>query len=163
MRRLMGLWIFLSAFSAWGMGDFSFQLPWVNHIEPDAVYDSTQHPASVFLVEAYFNTCPYCNDNAPFVNYIAAEYTLEPRVQFLDVGKDCKAEDYQKWIAKHTPNHPVLNDCKRTLLDKLGVNAYPTTFIIDSHGTVLYQRMGTWSNQTMREIRRVLNAFLKQP
>lgn len=119
------------------------------------LYRSSEHPNSVFVIEAYFNTCPHCNENADNVNELAAEY---PQVQVLDVGIDKKDSDYQKWVQKHNPNHPVLMDGSKQLIKKLGTTGYPSTYVISGDGEVIFQTSGVWSNATKRKIREALES-----
>lgn len=137
-----------------------FTLPWVNGAENQTTYDSTTHKNSVFVVEAYFLRCPYCNDNAPAVNDLAADYADEPRVQVLDVGRDTSDADYAEWIRRHSPNHPVLKDTRRTLLTQLGTSAYPSTYVLDCNLQVVYSTVGAWSQSTARTLRRVIDEQL---
>jgi len=134
------------------------QLPQMN-AEPGTVYSSPVN--AVTVVEAYFNTCPYCNYNAPNVDELADEYRSNDRVQVLDVGIDRKDSDYQSWINKHKPNHPVLKDSSRILINQLGTKSYPSTYVIGCDGQVLMKTSGQWSQSTKRKIRDAVEAALK--
>ena len=95
-----------------------FSLPWMNQ-SPRDVYKMENHPNGVFVLEMYFRTCPYCNDNAPNVDRLSADHAGEPRVQVLDVGIDRNDVDYDRWIQAHHPNHPVLKDANRVIAGEL--------------------------------------------
>jgi peroxiredoxin len=125
-------------------------LPQMNHDVPGTIYQP--NPNGVTVVEMYFNTCPYCNDNAPAVDELAAHYGGSQRVQVLDVGVDKSDSDYQSWISKHSPNHPVLKDAQRQVAKAMGTKAYPSTYVVDCTGNIVYKTVGAWSKSTEKKI-----------
>lgn len=114
----------------------------------------------VVVVEAYFNTCPYCNDNAANVDDLAEEFSHELRLKVVDVGIDRKTSDYQAWISKHNPNHPVLMDSNKKLISQLGTSSYPSTYVIDCQGNVKFRSVGVWSSLTKERIKAAIDAGL---
>lgn len=161
MQRLLTLALAL-AFSAQAFGVTPFQLPWMNSKTEVKIYDSSSHPNGIFVVEAWFNGCPYCHKNAPMVMDLAEKYSDEPRVQVLDVGVDRKDSDYQSWIAQHQPKHPVLKDSKRELIGQLGTTGYPSTYVIDCRGNVVAKTSGQWNSQKKATIQKAIDNLLKQ-
>ena len=143
-------------------GLLPFNLPWMNHAQKDQVYSSTENPAGIFVVEAYFLNCPYCNDNAPDVDDLSKKYANEPRVHVLDVGVDRSDSQYAEWIKRHQPNHPVLKDAARALIGKLGTSGYPSTYVIDCRGNIKAQTSGAWDNAAKRKIQDAIDELLKQ-
>ncbi|NBY18742.1 TlpA family protein disulfide reductase [bacterium] len=107
-------------------------------------YKMTDHPEGIFVVEAYFLTCPYCNQNAPRVNALASMFANDSRVQVLDVGVDRDDASYATWIKKHNPNHAVLKDSSRKLIKQLGTSGYPSTYVINCQGKVVESTEGAW-------------------
>lgn len=161
MKQLL-LALICALFASTAFGVDTFELPWVNNAVTDLKYKSADHPNGVFVVEAYFLGCPYCNDNAPNVNALADKYRKEPRVQVLDVSRDCRASDYRTWISRHKPNHPVLNDCSKKLIGQLGTRYYPSVYVIDCHGDVVYDHVGVWNGEVKREIDQVISGLLRE-
>jgi peroxiredoxin len=159
-RFIFGLLVL--ATSATSFGITSFQLQQMNHSTPGTMYDSAAHKDGVFVLEAYFLNCPYCNDNAPNVDEMASYYASEPRVQVLDIGVDRADSQYKTWIAKHQPNHPVLKDDKRTLVRQLGTSGYPSTYVVDCKGTVRYKTSGVWSMTKESTMKDKINEILKE-
>jgi hypothetical protein len=101
--------MFSGAASAVDMNSFD-GMPWPNNADRE-VYNFSENSNSVFVVEAYFNGCPYCHQNAGNVDSLASEYSDNERVQVLDVAhrRDSQSE-LQSWINRHNPNHPVISD-----------------------------------------------------
>lgn len=129
-----------------------FSLPQMNHANVGTLYNSAEKPNAVFVVETYFLNCPYCNDNAPNVEDFAEKYQDDPRVQVLDVGVDKTVAQYESWIRRHSPNHPVLNDGNRILVRQLGTTGYPSTYVLDCRGNVLTSTSGVWSASKLAQI-----------
>jgi hypothetical protein len=126
-----------------GLAVAPFSLKQMNGDNVGQMYNSSSHPNGVFLLEGFFNGCPYCHDNAPLIDEIAEAFKDEPRVQVLDIGRDCRESDYRSWIARHNPNHPVLRDCDQLLLSQLGISGYPTSVIADCSGKEVYRKVGS--------------------
>jgi peroxiredoxin len=116
-------------------------------------YKSTDHPEGIFVVEAYFLGCPYCNQNAANVNNLASKFANDSRVQFLDVGIDRDPAAYETWIGRHQPNHPVLKDGSRKLISQLGTSGYPSTYVIDCKGEVVESTSGLWGQEEEQTIK----------
>lgn len=137
-----------------------FELRWMNHEDRTTTYKSSDHPNGIFVLETYFLNCPYCNDNAPAVDALVEEYAEQPRVQVLDVSRDCRESDYNTWINRHKPNHPVLNDCSKKVIGPLQVSGYPSTYVVDCKGNIVYRTAGAWNSNTKRAIRAKIDALL---
>ncbi len=159
-RAILGLLAFAASTASFGITSFSLQQ--MNHLVPGTMYNSADHKDAVFLVEAYFLNCPYCNDNAPNVDDMAQSFANEPRVQVLDVGIDRSDSQYAAWIKKHAPNHPVLKDDKRLLIKQLGTSGYPSSYIVDCNGKVRYQTSGVWNMSKETSMKDKISEILKE-
>lgn len=136
-----------------------FELPWMNESNAKT-YSSETHKGGIFVIETYFLNCPYCNDNAPAVDALAQKFSDQSRVQVLDVGIDKSDAQYQTWIERHHPNHPVLKDAKKELISQLGTTVYPSTYVLDCEGNVIYQSQGTWNEEKKEAIERTIEWLL---
>lgn len=125
-------------------------------------YKSEDHPGAIYVIEAYFKNCPYCNDNAESVNELADYFMAQQKVQILDVGIDRSLADYTWWVNRHRPNHPVLKDDAKALIRKLNVSGYPTTTVIDCFGNVAYKTTGAWDIETTMMIKSVISRLLAE-
>ncbi len=155
MKSILLVALFFSGFSTAAIRPFS--LLWMNHPTPNTMYKSVDYPNSIFVIESFFNSCPPCNLNAPQVELLAEQYEHEPRVRFLDIGIDRKKSDYQSWISKHHPNHPVLMDGDTLLNLQLGTQAYPSSYVVDCKGNVVAQTLGTWDDKAIATLRFAIN------
>jgi peroxiredoxin len=151
MKKL-ALGLFLSLTSTLAFAVTPFELPWMNSDTHGAKFKMADHPNGIFVVEAYFLGCPYCNDNAPNVDALAKKFSDDSRVQVLDVGIDRSDSQYEEWIERHHPNHPVLKDAQRKLIRQLGTSGYPSTYVIDCKGNVVAKTSGEWGDEERQTI-----------
>ena len=151
MKGFLLAFLFSVSVSPW-------ELPWMN-AGSGAIYKSIEHPG-VTVVENYFRTCSYCNENAPNVDELATKYADNQMVHVLDVGIDRYDRDYQAWVSAHNPNHPVIKDAQRTLTGQLGTTGYPSTYVLDCNNNVVYKSTGVWSENTKAELKNAIDQSL---
>lgn len=157
MKTLLALLVF-TATIAKAVTISSFELPDMNN--GGKIYSSKTQTNAIYVVEAYFLGCPYCNDNAPNVNALAKKYASQKRVQVLDVGIDKSDSSYEEWIRRHSPNHPVLKDNKKTLISQLGTTGYPSTYVINANGEVVFESAGVWGTEEEQGIISAIESLL---
>jgi hypothetical protein len=137
----------------------AFELAWKNGPTRDATFATADYPDSVFVLELYQNSCSACNRNAPNVDELAAEYAGNDKVQVADVGVAQNEREFQNWISRHQPNHPVLAG-RRTVVQQLGLQGTPTTVVLDCGLNIVYRNAGVWSAQVKRQLRSVIDSTL---
>ena len=137
-----------------------WSLKWFNATQPNTMYSSDDHMGAVYVLENYFQTCSYCNENAPNVDELATSYKDDARVQVLDIGVDKTARSYQLWVDQHNPNHPVLMDTSHTLSGELGTSGYPSTYVLDCDLKIQYSTTGVWESQTKKELKQAIDKLL---
>ena len=147
MRRFITTALFIASTAAGAASIPQLEFPVKNGTVRDEVYKMSEHKNSVFVFETYRLSCGYCNDNAATVNALATEYAAEPRVQVLDLGQDTADADYAEWVARHNPNHPVIQDVGRKVYNTLRTqNGVPQVFIVNCKGEMVGNHVGTWDN-----------------
>ena len=135
-----------------------FELPNMN--DGGAMWKSSEHPG-VYVVESYFLSCPYCNDNAPNVHELAEQYVMAANVHVLDLGIDRSDSQYATWISRHNPEHPVLKDSSRTVTSQLGTTGYPSAYVLDCDMNVVYKTTGVWNAAKKAAIRSAVDSALQ--
>lgn len=121
------------------------------------IYDSNAHLGKPMVIEFFFNSCPYCNDNVPNVKQLVSEYHPD-KAQVVEVSIDDERSEYDKWIAKHHPTIPVLDGSDQVLTRWFGVRGYPTTVVLDKNHNLIWKTSGVWSSATKVRIRAYLDA-----
>lgn len=161
MRKWIAIFILASVSSIASAAVSPFSLQWMNS-SGRGMYNSADHRDGVFVVETYFLGCPYCNENAPNVDALATAYNAQSRVQVLDVGIDRNDSDYATWIARHSPNHPVLKDASRTVVRQLGTTGYPSTYVLNCKGEVVFTSTGVWGQEEVAGLHAAIDGLLAQ-
>ncbi len=124
-------------------------------------YSSVSHIGSVFVLEFFFEKCPYCHENESNVERLAEEFAGNDKVQILEVSIDCDSDSYRDWIRRHEPRSPVLNDCNGQLVDPLEISGFPTTIVFRPDGQQAMRGSGVWSEATYNRIKDYLNQASK--
>ncbi len=161
-NTVVAISMFLLASVALAVGPFNMKIMNAEAGGPE-YFNSEDYSEGIFVVEGYFNNCPYCHNNAENVDALAEDFMENENVFVLDVGYDCSTRDYSSWISRHNPNHPVLNDCGGTnLLNPLGISSYPTVKVLDCHLDVRFSHTGTWDSSVRQEIRQVIDNLIEE-
>ena len=130
-----------------------FALPQMNASPIGTSFTSASHPGRAWVIENYFNSCSYCNENAPQVNDLADFYKDNARVLVIDLGIDRQDAQYATWISNHAPNHPVLKDSSRSLTNQFGTTGYPSTYVMNCKMEVTWSHSGVWDAASLAEIK----------
>lgn len=161
MRNFLATALFVVASVANAAAIPMYDFPLKNGESRDEVYKMSDHKAGVFVFEAYRLSCGYCNENAPTVDALATEYASNPRVQILDLGLDTQDSEFAEWIARHQPNHPVIQDTGRRVYNALKTsNGVPQVFVVNCQGQMVGNHVGTWDGAE-RKIRGYIEQALK--
>jgi hypothetical protein len=160
MRQIFAFLLLLAATTSNAASIPMYDFPLKNGESRDDVYKMSEHQNAVFVFEAYRLNCGYCNENADAVDDLAAEYSNNARVQVLDLGLDTSESDYAEWIARHRPNHPVVQDTGRRVYNALKTsNGVPQVFVVNCKGEMVGNHVGTWGGAD-KKIRSLVNRAL---
>jgi AhpC/TSA family len=149
MRHLIASVLFMASTVVSAASIPNYDFPLKNGANRDDIYKMSEHPNTVFVFEAWGISCGYCHQNASDVDAMAAEFAANPRVQIIDLGLDRDDSAYQEWIARHSPNHPVVQDTGRRVYNALKTSSgIPQVFIVDCNGKMVGNHVGTWGGST---------------
>ncbi len=148
----------LNIFLALGLTLSPFSLPNMNN--RGTAYNSAEHKNAVFVIEAFFNGCHYCHENAHNVHDLVNAYRGNERVQVLDVGVDSQPVQYDSWIRQTNPSHPVLNDSRRQVIGPLRTGGFPSTYVLNCKGEVIGQTEGLWGPSAQTKLKQSIEQGL---
>ena len=150
--HLIALAFAASSSAAFGAPISGFALPWYNSTA-GAVYKDADHPKTVYVMEAFENFCPTCNENAVNVDEMATFYAGNAHVQVLDLTLDTSDREIRTWIANHHPNHPVVKDAGGKIWSEINEQYIPTAVVVDCSGEIVWKYTGAWEEQQKAEIK----------
>jgi thiol-disulfide isomerase/thioredoxin len=130
---------------------------WVNR----GTYQQTVSIGKVFLdnsidyiiLEFWFADCPPCLAQIPLMNNIVNEF---PNVRVLSVTFQDE-DKINPVLQKVDLNYPVGIDKNQNTISAYGVAAYPSTFIIDRNGVVIWQDENHFQSLNTSYLKKILN------
>jgi thiol-disulfide isomerase/thioredoxin len=149
----------LFASSSYARAIQPFSLPQMNPSHGASVFNTNDYDDVLYVVETYQLRCHYCDDNAPNVGALAAEYADNERVIFIDLGIDSSDRDYAQWISRHNVSHVVLKDASRTVFRQLGARGTPTSYVLDSDLNIVWEHQGVWGSNQINSLRTLIDGW----
>lgn len=102
--------------------------------------------------------CPPCKEEMPYIEDIYKEYNLNKDEVIIlgiaspNLGKEGSKEDIMSFLKDNNYTFPVVFDDGGELVYQYGINAFPSTFIIDKNGYVVQYVPGAMDKSTMKYI-----------
>lgn len=120
-------------------GPVSFRLQRFSSTE---FYELAQDRGAVVLIDVWASWCGPCRGSMPHVAKLAARYA--PRgLRFVTINIDKDTRGINRFLADVRLNPPVLLDERGRVTGELfGVEAWPTTLVIDRRGVVRFGHEG---------------------
>ena len=128
----------LSLYKSQDLNKQSFDLPMSKLID-GTIYRPKKGSAT--LLHVWGTWCPVCKAEADNIQRVSQDY--EVITVAVNSGSDLEIKEYLK---EHGLNYRVINDHTSSLAQKLNVLVYPTTFIYDKSGKLLFSEVGYTSN-----------------
>ena len=107
------------------------------------------------VVNVWASWCTPCKKEVPLLQQAWASH--RKRVQFVGIDFRDKPPDAAAFAGSHGMTYPSGIDPRGTAQDSLHVLGVPTTFFIDKHGRIAYERIG---ELTSGQVQRGLDAIL---
>lgn len=102
--------------------------------------------------------CPPCREEMPYIEDLYKEYNKNnDEVVILGVaspnlGREGNQEHIKKFLEKENHTFPILFDEGGSLVYQYGINAFPSTFIIDKEGYLTQYVPGGMNKETMKHL-----------
>ena len=134
----------------------------IGEIAPDWNLKSTQDEAfilsdmkeNLILLDFFYNSCPPCIDILHDLNYLHEKYGKDGLKVFgINSTNNRKEIDY--FINRYGVEYPVLIGNEETPR-QYQVFAYPSSFLIDTNGKIIYQHVGPFSNDEKLKLEKII-------
>lgn len=151
---------FSSAESAVKVGD-QFPKIELNMLNTKKKFDPESIKGKVVLVDIWGSDCPPCRLAMPKMNSIYLNLRKSNFV-ILGINVDENDDDIKYFLQEYKIDYPLLDDRKHALVQTLGVEMMPTSFLIDKKGTVRYIHKG-FKNSDGPVIEKQIKALVRAP
>lgn len=123
-------------------------VPTVNEPAPDFELETlsggstrlSDYRGQVVMINFWATWCGPCRDEMPLIQEYYERYDGEMVVLGVNVGE--RRADVEKFVKEVEVDFPILLDENIEVERLYRVRAYPTTFFVDTEGTILYQHIG---------------------
>lgn len=151
----------VTANSAWAVSagdpapDFSLKA-----INGDATVNLKDFRGKVVYLDFWASWCPPCLKSMPLLNKMRGRLKDEG-VEVIGVNVDQDEGDALGFLKEHPVDFPILKDVDGKTPDSFGLQAMPTSYVIDRNGVVRYVHEG-FRDGDIGEIEAKIKDALKQ-
>jgi thiol-disulfide isomerase/thioredoxin len=123
--------------------------------------DPAQFKGKVAYVDFWASWCGPCAASFPFMNQLHNELKAQG-LEILTINLDEELDDAKNFLKRFPAEFTVVSDTVGKCPTLYGVQAMPTSFIIDKQGVVRHVHMG-FRDSDKAAIRQHVEALLQQP
>ena len=115
-----------------------------------------EYKGKIVFLNFWATWCPPCKAEMPHIEDIYIEYGLNKKdviilgVASPNLGREGSDEDVKNFLKENNYTFPVVMDYEGELAYQYGINAFPSTFIIDEDGYVTQYVPGAMDKETMK-------------
>ncbi len=111
----------------------------------------------VILLDFWIKNCGACIRSVPHLNELQKKFKNK-NFKLISINSYDSKEEVNWFSNKHKVNYPVLLN-GNSVAEKYGVSGFPTFFIIDKAGKIIYSKAG-YDVSTQSEVERIISAAL---
>ncbi len=111
----------------------------------------------VVVIDFWIRNCGPCISSVPYLNELRDKYRNED-FELLSLNSYDSKEEIEKFVKKHNVKYPVLLNAGK-ITEEYGADSYPTLFIIDRSGKVIYSHSG-FNKSLVSEIEKTIKNAL---
>ncbi|MEO6001229.1 MAG: TlpA disulfide reductase family protein [Chitinophagaceae bacterium] len=111
----------------------------------------------VILLDFWIKNCGPCIQSVPHLNELQNKFK-DKNFKLISINSYDSKEDINWFCNKHKADYPVLLNGK-SVAEKYGVSSFPTFFIIDKTGKIIYSSVG-YNASTPSEVERIIASSL---
>ncbi len=105
---------------------------------------------SYTLIDFWFTDCIPCRQQFPAFRQLFNSYKADGfQIIGISIDNDSKINAWKNLIIKDALNWPQMLDKNGSVTEKLGINVFPTNFLLDSNGVILQKNIALSSLQKM--------------
>ena len=113
----------------------------------------------IVLVDFWASWCGPCAESFPAMEALQLKY--KDRLVILAVSVDTKPSALEKFLKKHPVSFAVVRDAEHKLVEVVGAEAMPTSFLLDGEGVVQFTHSGFNGEKTKKQYIEEIESLLK--
>lgn len=110
--------------------------------------DMHSYEGKVVLLDFWASDCAPCRLAIPKLNAMYLKYRNRVFL-ILGANQDEDPSDTKYFLTEYKVDYPLLDDRKHTLVETLGVDTMPTSYLVDGKGVVRYIHRGFKSSDAV--------------
>jgi len=115
----------------------------------------------VVLVDFWASWCGPCAQSFPAMEELLKTYGSRGLV-VIAVNVDEKKADMDNFLKEHRVTFSIMRDAKQKLVEKAGISAMPSSFLLDKNGRVMYAHSGFHGSETKKQYVHEIESLLNQ-
>ncbi len=128
-------------------------------LEGDGTLGLSDYKGKVIYLDFWASWCAPCLKAVPAIEELRKEFPAS-KFQVLAVNVDKKTKKALKFLARHPVGYPSVADPKGDIPGRFGVEAMPSSYLIDQKGVVRYVHKG-FRDGDLEEIRNEVKRILR--
>lgn len=119
------------------------------------------YPGKVTYVDFWASWCGPCAQSMPFMNTLSQQLSAQG-FNLVAVNMDENRQDAEDFLSKHPVSFTIATDSEGQCAATFGVQAMPSSYLIDRHGKVRHVQLG-FHDSERDEIRQKVLTLLAEP
>ncbi|WP_394753536.1 TlpA family protein disulfide reductase [Crenothrix sp.] len=116
-------------------------------IEGGQAYDLQQLKGKVVYIDFWASWCASCAKSFPYLNTLNDTFK-DKGLQVVGINVDENSQDAKTFLLSHPAQFTVAADASKQCATGFGVEAMPSTFLIDKKGVIRYVHLGFRPGET---------------
>lgn len=113
----------------------------------------------VVLVDFWASWCGPCKRSFPAMDALYRQFKDRGFV-LLAISVDEKEKDMEQFLKDHPVSFPILHDARQKLAESAGIEAMPTSFLLDGKGKIVAVHKGFNEDETAELLKKEIEAQL---
>ena len=108
----------------------------------------SDYKGKVVIIDFWATWCPPCRKGIPDLISIQNEFKDKVVIIGISLDREKTIKDVPGFVKNNGINYPVVYGDDKVIIDYVGIQSIPTSFVVDKNGTVVDMHVGLVSKDT---------------